>query len=199
MGLGKKNDSLGWIGQILVTAAIVALPIIAGHMYFSQTPLTPDRLTEVNGHITRWKVERQPMSGKGGGTPSDTMELTIHTVEHSTPFYVPGRYYEEPKYFNAAGFEHDVKEGDELVFTIKKEDTGLTDDGRVSVYGLASKKAAYLTVKSAMAYDESTRRMALYLFIGSLALLALLAVSRMFSRDLQKLATARKKEGKIKQ
>jgi hypothetical protein len=200
MGSGKKNDSFGWIGQALVTAAIFALPIIAGHMYFSHTPLTPDQLTEVTGHIARWKVERQQTSGKEGGAPSDMMELTIHTVEHSKHFYISGSYYEDPKYFNATRFEHDVKKGDELVFTIKKEDAGLTGDGRISVFGLASKKAAYLTVKSAMAYDESVRRMALYLFIGSLALLALLlVVSRMFWRDRKKTATARKNEGTIKQ
>jgi hypothetical protein len=29
MGSGKKKDSLGWMGQALVTAAIFALPIIA--------------------------------------------------------------------------------------------------------------------------------------------------------------------------
>jgi len=193
MGSGKKNDSFGWIGQALVTAAIFALPFIAGHMYFSYMPLTPDQLTEVTGHMVRWKVERQQASDKEGGSPSDSTELTIHTVEHSTPFYISGSYYEEPKYFNAAGFEHDVKKGDELVFTIKKEDAGLTGDVRVSVYGLASKKAAYLTVKSAMAYDESKRQMALYLFIGSLVLLALLlVVSRMFGRGRKKSETARK-------
>jgi hypothetical protein len=189
MSSRKKNDSLNWIGQALVTAAIVALPIIAGHMYFTFTPLTPEHLIDVTGHVARWKVERQQTSGTGGGAPPDTKELSIHTVEHSMPFYIRDTYYEEPKYFNAARFEQDVKEGDELVFTIKKEDAGLTGDRRVNLYGLASKKAAYLTVKSARAYDESNRQMALYLFIGSLILLALmLVVARMHWRDRKKAA-----------
>ena len=184
MGSDNKHFSFGGILFALMAAAIVALPVIAGYMYFSHTPLTTDQLIDVTGHVARWKVERYQASGRAGGSPSDTTDLTIYTDEHRTPFYVSDSFYEDPKYFNATRFEREVKKGDALAFAIRKADAGLTGDGRVALYGLASQKAVYLNVDSAIDYDMQKHRTSLFLFIGALALLVLmLVVARMLWRD----------------
>ena len=169
----KVQGSLGWVMVAFVASAIAVLPGIAGYLYLSHKPLTKEQLTEVTGHVERWKVERHQAAGKMGGPSSETADLTVHTDEFRTPFVVSSSFYEDPKYFNAAAFAQDVKKGDELVLTIKKEDAL---DERVPVYGLASQKAVYLKVESAIAYDTLQRQTSLFLFIGSLVLLVLMLV-----------------------
>jgi hypothetical protein len=147
-------------------------------------PLTRDQLTEARGHAAKWAVEKHQAKGTLGGPSSETADLVIQTEEHRTPFVVSSSFYEEPKYFDTAAFARDVKQGDELVFLIRKADAL---DARVPVYGLASQKAVYLNVESAIAYDALQRQTSLFLFIGSLVLLALmLLVARMLWKDRKK-------------
>jgi hypothetical protein len=177
--LKNVNFSLIWFA--LVAAAVIALPGIAGYLHLSHRPLTRDQLTEVRGHAAKWTVEKHQTKGKMGSPSSETADLIINTDEHRAPFAVSSSFYEEPKYFNAAAFAQDVKKGLELVLTIRKEDAL---DERVPVYGLASQKAVYLNVESAIAYDALQRQTSLFLFIGSLVLLALmLLVARMLWKD----------------
>jgi hypothetical protein len=184
MSSRKVQGGFGWIMFAFVASAIAVLPGIAGYLHLSHRPLTRDQLTEVRGYAVKWAVEKHQTKGMMGGPSSETADLVIHSDEHRAPFSVSSSFYEEPKYFNAAAFAQDVKKGDELVFMIRKEDVL---DERIPVYGLASQKAVYLNVDSAIAYDALQRQTSLFLFIGSLVLLALmLLVARLLWRDRKK-------------
>lgn len=183
----KETGGFGWIMFAFVASAIAVLPGIAGYLYLSHRPLTRDQLIDVTAHVERWKVDRHQASGKAGGAPSNAADLTIYTSEHRAPFYVSDSFYEDANYFNAAAFGHDVKKGDALVFTIRKVDADLSGEGRIALSGLASQKAVYLNVENAMAFDALQRQTSLFLFIGSLVLVALLlAVARMLWKDRKK-------------
>jgi len=77
-----------------------------------------------------------------------------------------------------------VKQGDELVFMIRKTDAL---DARAPVYCRSSQKAEHLNVDSAVAYDALQRQTSLFLFIGSLVLLVLMLLeARMLWKDQKK-------------
>jgi hypothetical protein len=196
MGSGNKSGKFDWVYLVIAGAAFVGLPIVFGDLYFSHTSLMPDQLIEKTGRLESWKVESLYRSSKSWSPPAH--DLYIYTAGDSRPYVVRSRYYDRPEYFNFAGFQKDVKKGDQLSFMVLKGEADFNGYRNLDVYGLASGNSCYLTVADKVAYDASNNRISLYLFLGFSAVLASsYPAARMFwsgPKQAKKAARAAKKK-----
>lgn len=156
-----ETGGKGKISTVQAVSGGLLLALLSGlffYMYLSYEPLAPDQLTEFTGHVNDWRA------GRG-----DEADLRITTREHPYLFVVPDNLFKPGSYFDYARFQNEVKAGDELVLTIRKEDLQKTGEKR-NLYALSSKDHVYLSIESAAAYDRKNHRWNLYVALGFLVL-----------------------------
>ncbi len=161
-----------------------ALPVIFFYMYFTYEPLTGEKLRadtrEVAVRVREW------WSGN---------ELRMQTYEYACDFKVSAGSF---KYFDFVPFKKAVRAGDEMGFSISKEDfkrIGTRGD-TVYVETASSKKDVYLSIESALAADKDNHKMALYFALGSslLGIVGIIALIRAPIEYKKKKAKRKEKE-----
>lgn len=159
--IANRSDLRLMIGLLIL---VLLAPAVPGYLYYDYDPITDEQLVQVKGRMKDWK--ENILGRRRDHAPGRRSDLHIRIQEDDKLYVVREDIYHSSAKFNAAGFKQEVREGDELVFTVPR--TELASELYRDVYGLSSQDVTYLAVEHVSADDEASHRKMLFITLAML-------------------------------